>query len=181
MIKQLAESPQRELPRIPFPDTFWINKTRETDLEIIWAQMNPHQLQKAKRKWKIGVDRQISNMVYGYIAWCIWACNRHSMGVTVYTFPTHNQERKRAREMHGERKTSIKADSVHNLKRGSSSEEMLCCCCCCSCVGCLFWESGRCRCQDELDGLAWLGTRKRTSGEHSAWKQEKKKKLTVAY
>lgn len=73
------------------------------------------------------------------------------MGVTVYTFPTHNQER-REREMHEERKTSIKADSVHNLKRGSSSEEMLCCC---SCVGCLFWESGRCRCQDELDGLAW--------------------------
>lgn len=50
-----------------------------------------------------------------------------SMGVTVYTFPTHNQDREI--ERHRERKTSIKADSVHNLKRRSSSEEMLCCCC----------------------------------------------------
>lgn len=181
MIKQLAESPQRELLRIPFPDTFWINKTRETDLEIIWAQMNPHQLQKAKRKWKIGVDRQISNMVYG----TSHGVSGHAIGTpweSQFTLSQHTIKRGREREMHEERKTSIKADSVHNLKRGSSSEEMPCCwCCCCSCVGCLFWESGRCRCQDELDGLAWLGTRKRTSGEHSAWKQEKKKKLTVAY
>lgn len=47
MIKQLAESPQRG---IPFPDTFWINKTQETDLEINWTQMNPHQLQKKAKE-----------------------------------------------------------------------------------------------------------------------------------
>lgn len=70
--------------------------------------------------------------------------------------------------MHGERKTSIKADSVHNLKRGSSSEEMPCCCCY---VVVAVWVVCFGKVDDadaKMNWMAWLGTRKRTSGEHSA-------------
>lgn len=65
-------------------------------------------------------------MVYG-IRQIAWQCNVGTLhGSQSLHFPnTHNQKRQRWRARDWERKTSIKADSVHNLKRRSSSEEML--------------------------------------------------------
>lgn len=100
------------------------------------------------------------------------------MGVTVYTFPTHNQERKREREMHGERKTSIKADSVHNLKRGSSSEEMPCCCCCCYVVVAV-WVVCFGKVDDadaKMNWMAWLGLAHGNAHQANTVHESKKRK-----
>lgn len=107
-------------------------------------------------------------MVYG-----IWVYgvshgeSGHAIGTpweSQFTLSQHTMKRGRD----AERKTSIKADSVHNLKRGSSSEEMPCCCCY---VVVAVWVVCFGKVDDadaKMNWMAWLGTRKRTSGEHSA-------------
>lgn len=179
MIKQLAELPGtgRESPH-----TFWINETRETetDLKISehkWTLIN---YKKPKKKVKNRVDSQVHELERQISADGIWYI-RYIRYIAWHTLHgSHSLHFPNTQSSERERKTSIKADSMHNLKRRSSSEEMLWLC------G-LFvlgkWTMPMPRWIGWLRyglGMAWHTETHIKSQANSARKQ-KKKKLTVAY
>lgn len=87
--------------------------------------MNPHQLQKAQKKVKNRVDSQVHELERQISADGIWYI-RYIRYIAWHTLHgSHSLHFPNTQSSERERKTSIKADSMHNLKRRSSSEEML--------------------------------------------------------